>query len=213
MSTRAMFVAATAMAAGFTPQAAFALTPLSIDSGAVEPESPNAPSPFAAAAPAAFSPDDMAAFEPTPQLNNRARLQCVPFVRDETHVDIHGNANTWWAQARGRYARARTPEAGAVMVMRGYASARRGHVAVVKAMVSDRVVLVDHANWLNHGEITRNVPVRDVSPNHDWTQVQVWHVTGAHWGGRTYRVQGFIMRDERREQAEASSAVEGPPAG
>ncbi len=43
------------------------------------------------------------------------------------------------------------------------------------------------------GEITRDVPVRDVSPSGDWSQVQVWNVPGRHWGGRKYDVQGFIL--------------------
>jgi surface antigen len=109
-------------------------------------------------------------------------------------VEIYGDANTWWRQAQGRYARERQPEEGAVMVMRGYANATRGHVAVVREVVSDRVVLIDHANWLNGGEVTRAVPVRDVSAGGDWSQVKVWHVPGSHWGGRTYRVQGFIAK-------------------
>ena len=65
--------------------------------------------------------------------------------------------------------------------------------AGVREVVSERMVIVDHANWLNHGEITRDVPVRDVSANNDWSEVQVWYVPGHHWGGRTYNVQGFIL--------------------
>ena len=45
-----------------------------------------------------------------------------------------------------------------------------------------RMIIVDHANWLNTGEITRDVPVRDVSRKGDWSQVQVWNVQGRHWG-------------------------------
>ncbi len=79
------------------------------------------------------------------------------------------------------------------MVLRGYANANRGHVAVVKEVVSPRMIIVDHANWLNHGEITRDVPIMDVSEAGDWSEVRVWYVPGRHWGGRTYNVQGFIL--------------------
>jgi hypothetical protein len=121
-----------------------------------------------------------------------ARLQCVPFARNASGVQIFGNANTWWAQASGRYPQSRSPAVGAVFVMRGYRDASRGHVAVVTRIESERLIRVDHANWLNGGEITVNVPVIDVSPNNDWSQVRVWHVTGGHWGGRIYEAEGFI---------------------
>jgi surface antigen len=134
----------------------------------------------------------------------------VPFARRETGVEIHGDANTWWAQAAGRYARTDRPSEGAVVVLHGFASANRGHVGVVRERVSERMVIIDHANWLNAGEITRNVPVRDVSPNNDWSQVQVWHVPGRHWGGRTYTVQGFILNLlDQAPDAAAAAAVAG----
>lgn len=79
------------------------------------------------------------------------------------------------------------------MVMRGYRANGRGHVAVVREVVSSRLVIVDHANWLNGGEITRDVPVRDVSAAGDWSEVQVWHIPTQQWGARKYGVQGFIL--------------------
>ena len=30
-------------------------------------------------------------------------LQCVPYARDVTGIDIYGDAHTWWQQAAGRY--------------------------------------------------------------------------------------------------------------
>ena len=30
-----------------------------------------------------------------------ARLQCVPYAREESGVELRGNASTWWRQARG----------------------------------------------------------------------------------------------------------------
>lgn len=121
-----------------------------------------------------------------------ANLQCVPFARRESGVEIYGNANTWWRQAAGRYARSHTPAPGSVLVVHGYNNPRRGHVAVVRRIESDRVIIIDQANWLNGGEISVGVPVLDVSPNNDWSEIRVWHIPGAHWGGRVYDVEGFI---------------------
>ena len=121
-----------------------------------------------------------------------ANLQCVPFARRESGVEIYGNANTWWRQAAGRYPRSQVPAAGSVIVIRGHNNPGRGHVAVVRRIESDRVIFVDQANWLNGGEISVSVPVLDVSPNNDWSEIRVWHIPGAHWGGRVYSVEGFI---------------------
>jgi CHAP domain len=124
--------------------------------------------------------------------NPRARLQCVPYARSASGIDIYGDAVTWWAQAEGRYPRSTTPAPGAVLAVRGYNNARRGHVAVVRDILSSRLIRVDHANWLNRGEISTAVPVMDVSANNDWREIRVWHVPGGHWGGRVYVADGFI---------------------
>ncbi len=118
--------------------------------------------------------------------------ECVPFARRISGVQIWGDAVTWWGQAEGRYVRSSRPAEGSVFVMRGYNDERRGHVAVVSAILSDRVIRVDHANWLSQGEISINVPVYDVSAANDWSEVRVWHIPGHHWGGRVYGTQGFI---------------------
>lgn len=212
MACRALLLAATAVATiGVTAGDAYALTPLAMDAVMDQSlgETPGAPSPYATLAPEAFQRPPDEAYEPTAYVaDRRARLQCVPFVRQEAGVEIYGNANTWWTQAEGRFERAERPAESAVIVLHGYATASRGHVGVVKELVSERMIVVDHANWLNGGEITRNVPVRDVSPNNDWSQVQVWNVPGRHWGGRVYRVQGFILG--LSEQAAApTEAAEG----
>lgn len=121
-----------------------------------------------------------------------ANLQCVPFARQLSGVEIYGNANTWWARAEGRYPRSNSPAFGSVFVIHGHNTSARGHVAVVTRIDSTRLIRVDHANWLNGGEISRGVPVLDVSRNNDWTEVRVWHIPGGHWGGRIYRADGFI---------------------
>jgi surface antigen len=121
-----------------------------------------------------------------------ARLQCVPFAREASGVEIYGDANTWWVRAEGRYPRSSQPAPGSVLVVRGYRDTGRGHVAVVTRIESSRLIIVDHANWLNGGEISVDVPVLDVSPDNDWSQIRVWYIPGAHWGGRVYETQGFI---------------------
>lgn len=208
LDTRSILMAAAA-AAGFAAPGADALTPLSMDL-AIDPAIVEGPSEHATFAPRAFerAPDE--AYEPTARITNRrARLQCVPFARRESGVELYGNANTWWRQAQGRYETAQKPIEGAVLVLHGYANANRGHVAVVREVVSPRLIIVDHANWLNGGEITRDVPVMDVSEAGDWSEVRVWHVPGRHWGGRTYEVQGFILNilaDAQTQQARVSTA-------
>jgi hypothetical protein len=125
-------------------------------------------------------------------------LQCVPYARERSGVEIYGDAYTWWDQAEGRYARVHRPQVGSVMATRGYQTDTRGHVAFVTTLISERMILVDHANWLNGGEISVNVPVIDVSPDNDWSQIRVWHIPGSHWGGRVYEVQGFILANTVR---------------
>ncbi|MCC6919820.1 MAG: CHAP domain-containing protein [Alphaproteobacteria bacterium] len=120
-------------------------------------------------------------------------IQCVPFARAESGVDLYGDANTWWDKARGKYERETAPEEGAVMVLKGYKRSDRGHVAVVKAVVDDREIVIDHANWLNDGKIYLDQPVRDVSEGNDWSEVRVWYAPGAQYGARIYDVEGFIL--------------------
>ena len=209
--SRALLIAA-ATVTGFAglPSDAEALTPLSLDL-AIDPTVTEGPSEHATMAPSSFERAPDAAYEPIARItNSRARLQCVPFARRESGVEIYGNANTWWRQAVGRYETTETPSESAVMVLHGYNTNARGHVAVVKEMVSPRLMIVDHANWLNGGEITRDVPVMDVSEAGDWSEVRVWNVRGRHWGGRTYRVQGFILNmltETARAQAVEQSAM------
>ncbi|HEY4123521.1 MAG TPA: CHAP domain-containing protein [Rhizomicrobium sp.] len=119
-------------------------------------------------------------------------LQCVVYARDRSGIDIHGDAWTWWDQAQGRYARQSLPELGSVLVLTGYGGEKRAHLAVVRDVVSPRLIHVDHANWLNDGRIYLDDPVADVSPANDWSQVRVYNLRDHGWGLRTYEVQGFI---------------------
>ena len=118
--------------------------------------------------------------------------QCVPYAREHSDVKIYGDAWTWWDQAAGHYAESAVPQTGAVMVLTNYAGPERGHVAVVRQLISPREIRVDHANWLDDGAIYLNDPVQDVSANNDWSQVRVYNIKTGGWGSRIYPVQGFI---------------------
>lgn len=123
-------------------------------------------------------------------------LQCVPFARDNSGVDIRGNAHTWWAQAAGRYDRGNAPRVGAVLSFKSTRSMPLGHVAVVSKIISDREILISHSNWSpingRRGQIERNVKVVDVSPNGDWTNVKVWYAPIRGLGLRANPTNGFI---------------------
>jgi surface antigen len=119
-------------------------------------------------------------------------MQCVTYARERSGINIHGDASEWWDKSQGLYAHEGTPLLGSLLVLTGYAGPHRGHLAVVSAMVSDREIRVDHANWLNDGAIFTNDPVVDVSADNDWSQVRVWNPRAGAWGSHTYLVQGFI---------------------
>ena len=127
-------------------------------------------------------------------------LQCVPYARDHSQVKIYGDAWTWWDQAAGKYAQNSLPQTGAVMVLANYAGPQRGHVAVVRSIISGREIRVDHANWLDDGAIYLNDPVRDVSANNDWSLVRVFNIKAGGWGANTYPVQGFIGGNEEGDR-------------
>jgi len=122
-------------------------------------------------------------------------LECVPYARARSGLALYGDAGTWWIKAEGRYAKRQTPQLGSVIVLTGYAGPGRGHVGVVTALVSDREIRLDHANWLGDGAIYIDDPVVDVSPENDWSEVRVWNPRTVAWGIKTYLVQGFIGPD------------------
>lgn len=119
----------------------------------------------------------------------KGRLWCVPFARAVTGVDLKGNAKTWWAQAKDRYARGQEPQVGAVMSFAASRAMPMGHVAVVSKVLSDREILVDHANW-ERNRITQDTLVVDVSEKGDWSRVKVANRGGSL--GRVNPVNGFI---------------------
>ncbi len=123
-------------------------------------------------------------------------LQCVPFARALSGIDIRGNARDWWDRAFGRYQRGQQPRVGAVMAFAPTRGMPIGHVAVVSSVVSARELLISHANWSpingRRGQVERNVRVVDVSPAGDWSQVRVWYAPLRDLGTRVNPVRGFI---------------------
>ena len=142
-----------------------------------------------------------------------AYLQCVPFARAESGVDIRGNALTWWDQAAGRYDRGRAPREGAVMAFAPTRSMPIGHVAVVSRIISDREILISHSNWSpingRRGQIERNVRAIDVSPSGDWSQVRVWYAPIRDLGTRVNPIRGFIYPSGARS-APAQPTIASP---
>jgi surface antigen len=125
-----------------------------------------------------------------------AFLQCVPYARELTGIDIYGDAHTWWKQAEGRYSRGRTPRTGAVMAFRPFANSQLGHVAAVSRVIDSRTVLLRHANWSVPGRIEDNVQAVDVSPGNDWSEVRVWYAPTGGLGTTRWPVAGFIYADK-----------------
>ncbi len=117
-------------------------------------------------------------------------LQCVPFARDASGIELTGNAWTWWDQAAGVYERGSTPEPGSILAFRANGAMQLGHVAVVSRVLNDREIEIDHANW-SGGGVARGMPVVDVSPNNDWTAVRVGLANSADFGS-IYPTNGFI---------------------
>ena len=136
-------------------------------------------------------------------------LQCVPYARVASGIDLRGDAWKWWNAAAGLYDRGHAPRAGAVMVFRKTGKMRLGHVAVVSQVIDSRQVLIDHANWGSldgvRGRVSKMVAVRDISSHNDWTAVQVWNLATNEFGLRTYPTYGFIY--PRRDSVPVKGAA------
>ena len=118
-------------------------------------------------------------------------LECAPYARQMTGVQLYGDAASWWDQADGRYAKSSEPVPGGVLVLRRSGRLPYGHVAVVRSQLSSREITVDQANWVHH-RVTTGEPVIDVSDANDWSQVRVWWDPANSMGVTTYPAYGFI---------------------
>jgi surface antigen len=136
----------------------------------------------------------------------QSSLQCVPFARENSGIEIVGNAVNWWDAAAGVYERGNRPEPGAVLNFRANGNMRLGHVAVVKRVINPREIEIDHANWsyAERGNIARNVSVVDVSERNDWTAVRVELARSGDYGN-VYPTYGFIYDRPDRETVMATS--------
>ena len=125
------------------------------------------------------------------------QIQCVPYARKVSGIPIRGNAYTWWPQAKGRFERSKdTPQVGSVMVLSKTDRLIYGHVAVVKAVIDDRTIEVEHANWggtmPERKIVYERMPVKDVSANNDWSRARFFHYPSQTFGS-VYPVTGFVM--------------------
>jgi len=123
-------------------------------------------------------------------------LQCVPYARAVSGIELRGNAKLWWHKAEGHYRRGQTPEAGAVLAFRPTSAMPYGHVAVVKRILDDRRVLLNHANWSGPGMIERAALAVDVSDAGDWSAVRVWYAPSGGLGSRENPTFGFIYPEQ-----------------
>ncbi len=138
-----------------------------------------------------------------------ARLQCVTYARQISDVQISGNAREWWSNAQGRYERGQEPKAGAVLAFSGTRAMPYGHVAVVRKIVDDRHILIDHANWSRPGMVERGVMAVDVSAAGDWSEVRVWYAPTKSVGLRASPAKGFIYPNTQTAGANTKSDVQG----
>lgn len=154
----------------------------------------SAPLPFLAMAAALL-------FAAPPASAQEPLLQCVPYARQVSGIQIYGDAHSWWQQAEGKYARGQRPAVGAVLAFKPYRSMQLGHVATVSKVLDKRRVLLDHANWSpidgRKGQIERNVLAEDVSAANDWSEVRVWYAPIGALGTTRYPAFGFIYPQGR----------------
>jgi surface antigen len=118
-------------------------------------------------------------------------IECAPYARQTSGIQLFGDAAAWWDEAAGRYPRSDQPQRGAVLVFRRSGRLPYGHVSVVSGVSSGREIIVTQANWVHH-RIARAEPVVDVSSGNDWSAVRVWWAPSGALGTTVYPTFGFI---------------------
>lgn len=122
-------------------------------------------------------------------------VQCVPYARKVSGIQIRGDAYTWWDKAAPDYDRGHSPRPGAVLVLARTSKMTSGHVAVVKNIVGPRQINVTHSNWGSDRSTRRviydSMRVEDVSARNDWTSVRFWNIDKNVFGF-PYAAKGFI---------------------
>ncbi len=121
------------------------------------------------------------------------RLVCVPYARTRSRITLHGDAYSWWEQAKAAYQVASTPQSDSVIVLSAKPAQGDGRLAAVTRVVSAREIRVDHASWSGDTTIYLNEPVIDVSPDNDWSQVRVWNSRAQQFSPATYALKGFLV--------------------
>ncbi|MFW2831730.1 CHAP domain-containing protein [Sphingomonas sp. ID0503] len=148
----------------------------------------------------------------TPAQAAGSYLQCAPFARAFSGIQLFGAAYSWWQQATGRYAQGSAPQVGSVLVFKAVDSMRSGHVATVTQIVSDRIVKVTHANWSvingRRGQVERDVTVVDASDKGDWSKVKVWYAPIKSVGQKAYPTYGFIYGSIAAAQAAVTKVAD-----
>jgi surface antigen len=136
-----------------------------------------------------------------------AAANCALWARAQTGVYLFGAAGGWWDEAAGYYQRGHVPAVGSILVFRRTGYTPSGHVAVVSRVISANEILVDHANWYR-GRISRNMPVVDTSPGHDWTTVAVMY-PGSGKYGRDNPTYGFVYPETGPREIVATAGAGG----
>lgn len=126
-----------------------------------------------------------------------APVQCVPYAREVSGIQIRGDAHHWWDSAAPHYERGHAPRPGAVMVLARTKNMTSGHLAVVKEVLDPRHINVTHSNWGNDRYSRRviydSMRVEDASPHNDWSSVRFWNPEKNVFGF-PYAARGFIYR-------------------
>src|SRR6202012_5106140 len=137
--------------------------------------------------------------------------QGATFARMFSGIQRFGDAWTWWTQALGKNATGHAPQAGSVLVFKRSGVMHDGHVAVVRRVLTDRIIQVTHANWSvidgGRGDGEKDVTVVDVSPDGDWSRVKVWYDPVRDLGNTVYPTYGFVYQTAQNTAKTAGFTV------